>query len=115
MSADCIFCKIAKKEIPSEIVYESDEIVAFKDIKPVAPHHILIIPKKHIPTLDDLPDEDAPLIAKMFLVARDLARSLGISEKGYRTVFNCREEGGQEVFHLHLHLIGGRKMNWPPG
>jgi histidine triad (HIT) family protein len=113
--SECVFCKIAKKELPAEIVYESEDIIAFKDIKPKAPHHILIIPKKHIPTLDDVKDEDYALIGKMFLVARDIARSIGVSEKGYRTVFNCKSDGGQEVYHLHLHLLGGRKMHWPPG
>ena len=112
---ECIFCKIAKKELPADVIYESDNIIAFKDIKPKAPYHILIIPKKHIPTLDDISEQDQIILGKMFLVARDIARSLGINERGYRTVFNCKSDAGQEVYHLHLHLMGGRKMRWPPG
>ncbi len=112
---ECVFCKIVKGEVSADIIYKSDEIVAFKDIKPKAPYHILIIPKRHIPTLDDISDEDYILIGKMFIVARNIARSIGINKAGYRTVFNCRVDGGQEIYHLHLHLLGGRKMNWPPG
>jgi len=115
MAMECIFCKIVRKEVSAEIIYESDKIVAFKDIKPKAPHHILIVPKKHIPTLNDIKDEDKELIGEMFLIAKKIAKDLGIAEKGYRTVFNCNPDGGQEIYHLHLHLLGGRKMHWPPG
>ncbi len=112
---DCIFCKIASKEIDSSIVYEDNDIFAFRDINPVAPFHILIIPKKHISTLNDLSPEDQPLLGKMILVAKQIAEDEGFAKKGYRLVLNCEKDGGQEVFHIHLHLIGGRKMKWPPG
>jgi histidine triad (HIT) family protein len=106
-----IFKKIIDREIPADIVYEDDEILAFKDIRPIAPVHVLIIPKKEIPTIDDLDDEDGRLVGKMVLVARDLARSLNISEKGYKLLFRVREDGGQEVPHIHLHLVGGAKLH----
>ncbi len=112
---ECIFCKIASKEISSSVVYEDDEIFAFRDINPVAPSHILIIPKKHIATINDISDEDKTLLAKMILVAKKIAQDEGFAKKGYRLVLNCEKDGGQEVFHIHLHLIGGRKMKWPPG
>ncbi len=112
---ECIFCKIANHEIPSDIVYEDDQFVAFRDINPQAPVHILIIPRKHIPTVNDLKPEDADLIGKMVLLAKELAAKEGISERGYRLVLNCNREGGQMVFHIHLHLLGGRAMGWPPG
>lgn len=112
---ECIFCKIANHEIPSDIVYEDDKFVAFRDINPQAPVHILIIPRKHIPTVNDLKPEDADLIGKMVLLAKELAAKEGISERGYRLVLNCNREGGQMVFHIHLHLLGGRAMGWPPG
>jgi len=112
---DCIFCKIASKEIAATVVYEDDDILAFRDINPVAPSHILIIPKKHIPTINDLSPEDQSLLGKMILVAKQIAEEEGISKSGYRLVLNCEKDGGQEVFHIHLHLIGGRKMTWPPG
>lgn len=112
---DCLFCKILKKEIPSKIVFEDPDLLAFKDVQPQAPTHILIIPKKHIATLNDLNKEDQGLVGKMVLTAQKLAKDLGISEKGYRTVFNCNAFGGQSVYHVHLHLLGGRSMQWPPG
>ncbi len=112
---DCIFCKIASHEIQSDIVYEDEELVAFKDINPQAPVHILIIPRKHIPTINDLSAEDSELIGKMVLLAKKLAADMEIAERGYRLVFNCNREGGQMVFHIHLHLLGGRAMGWPPG
>ena len=115
MSDDCIFCKISKKEIPSDIVYEDNEIIAFKDIRPQAPVHILIIPKKHIPYIANIEEEDIPLIGKLIFTAKKIARSLGIDESGYRLVFNNGSDAGQEVFHIHLHLLGGRKFKWPPG
>lgn len=112
---DCIFCRIVSEEIPAVIVYSDDEVVAFRDVKPQAPHHIQIIPRRHIPTVDDLNDDDANLMGRMVLVAAGLAEHLGFDEEGYRLVINCRSMGGQEVHHLHLHLLGGRQMNWPPG
>ena len=113
--AETIFSKIIRKEIPAQIVYEDDEVLAFRDINPQAPTHILIIPKKAIATLNDLQPEDAVLIGKLYLVARQLASEMGFAEEGYRTVFNCNRHGGQEVYHLHLHLLAGRQMTWPPG
>jgi len=113
--AETIFSKIIKKEIPSDIVFEDDELLAFKDINPQAPHHILIIPKKDIPTINDVHEEDELLIGKMVTRAKKIAKSFGIDESGYRLVFNCNSNGGQEVYHIHLHLLGGRQMHWPPG
>ena len=112
---ETIFVKIIKKEVPAEIVYEDDEVLAFKDIAPQAPVHILIIPKKEIPTANDIIEEDAPLIGKLFVVAKKLARDFGIADSGYRLVINCNKDAGQAVYHLHLHLLGGRKFTWPPG
>jgi len=108
---DCIFCKIAAGEIPSDFVHKDDEILAFRDIQPLAPTHILIIPKKHIASLVDLDDSDLPLTARMVKVANDLARKEGIAEKGYRLVINTGKDGTQIVQHLHLHLIGGRQLS----
>jgi histidine triad (HIT) family protein len=113
--SETIFSKIIRKEIPAQIVFEDDEILAFRDINPQAPTHILIIPKKPIATLNDVSAEDAPLIGRLFLVAKQLAADLGVAEAGYRTVFNCNPAGGQEVYHIHLHLLAGRQMHWPPG
>lgn len=113
--SDTIFSKIIRREIPADIVFENDRVLAFRDINPQAPVHILIIPKKPIPTLNDIQAEDAPLLGELFVVAAQLAAEEGIAEAGYRTVFNCRDHGGQEVYHLHLHLLGGRQMTWPPG
>ncbi|MDD4966529.1 histidine triad nucleotide-binding protein [Halothiobacillus sp.] len=113
--SETIFSKIIRREIPADIVFENDRVLAFRDINPQAPVHILIIPKKPIPTVNDIQAEDAPLIGELFVVAAQLAAEEGIAEAGYRTVFNCRDHGGQEVYHLHLHLLGGRQMTWPPG
>lgn len=110
-----IFSRIAAGEIPADIVYSDDEIVAFRDLHPQAPHHILIIPRKQIPTVLDIEPDDAGLIGRMVIVAGKLARELGFAERGYRLVFNCKDDGGQEVYHIHLHLLGGRGMKWPPG
>ena len=110
-----IFSKIINKEIPAEIVYEDDELLAFNDINPQAPVHILIIPKKEIKTLNHLKPEDQEIAGKMVLLAKDLAKEHHIDKTGYRTIFNCNDDGGQTVFHIHLHLIGGRPLNWPPG
>lgn len=114
--ADCIFCKIARKEIPSSLVYEDETVVAFKDLEPQAPVHVLVIPKKHIESLLALTDEDKALVGHILAdVVPQLARELGVSEKGFRVVANTGEEGGQSVKHLHFHLLGGRSMQWPPG
>ena len=107
---NCIFCKIIKKEIPSSIVYEDSEILAFRDINPVAPVHILVIPKKHISSLIDLNEEDELLIGKIYTVINKIVKQEGIDEKGFRVVVNCGEDGGQEVKHLHFHIIGGKKL-----
>lgn len=114
MSADCLFCKIAAKKIPSKIVYEDPEIFAFEDISPQAPTHILLCPRKHFVSLDDAQAEDQALIGKLHLVAAQLARERNLLA-GYRTVFNNGAGAGQSVFHLHLHLLGGRQFRWPPG
>lgn len=105
-----LFEKIIAGDIPGDFVHKDDQVVAFRDINPVAPTHILIVPRKPIPTVNDIADDDAPLIGHMFLIARDLAKKEGIAEGGYRTIFNCNDDGGQEVYHLHLHLIGGRRL-----
>lgn len=112
---DCIFCKIASKEIPASIVYEDEQVVAFKDVNPAAPVHVLLIPRKHIPTMFDLTEEDANLVGHIHLVASRIAQQLGLGEKGFRLVGNCKEDAGQTVFHLHFHLLGGRQFQWPPG
>lgn len=109
----CLFCRIAKRELPSKTAYEDDRVVAFHDISPQAPVHILICPKKHIATLNDVTSEDAPLLAHMFDTARKVAEQAGVAQTGYRTVFNVNADAGQTVFHLHLHVIGGRKLTWP--
>ena len=110
-----LFTKIINREIPADIVYEDDQIIAFNDINPQAPVHILIVPKKEIATLNDLETKDQEILGKMFLTAKKLAVKLNIDKTGYRTVFNCNEHGGQTVFHIHLHLLGGRQLVWPPG
>ncbi len=112
---DCIFCRIAAGDIPAVKVFEDDEIVAFRDIRPQAPQHIQVIPKRHVETIQDLTLIDNALIGKMVLTANQIAREQGIANSGYRLVFNCRSDGGQEVYHIHLHLLGGRQMIWPPG
>jgi histidine triad (HIT) family protein len=115
MSTDCLFCKIAQGDIPAKLVYEDELVVAFHDINPMAPQHILLIPRKHIPTTLDLVAEDKSLIGHIHVVAGQIASQLGIAEEGFRLVNNCNELGGQVVWHLHFHLLGGRKMTWPPG
>jgi histidine triad (HIT) family protein len=109
----CLFCRIIRGELPSEAVYRDDLVVAFKDIGPQAPIHFLICPIRHIPTLNDVQPEDGELLVHMFQVAQKLAEQFGVHEKGYRTVFNVNAEAGQTVYHLHLHLIGGRVLSWP--
>ena len=113
--SDCIFCKIASGDIPAEKIYENDQVIGFRDLNPHAPTHVLVIPKKHFSTINDLKDEDKSLVGDMFLAAKQIAADEGLSERGYRTVMNCNEEAGQTVFHIHLHLLGGRRMQWPPG
>lgn len=108
--SDCIFCKIAKKEIPSSIVYEDNDIIAFRDINPVTPIHILVIPKKHIESILDIKEEDEILVGKIHTVINKIAKQEGISEKGFRVIVNCGEDGGQEVKHLHYHILGGKKL-----
>ena len=110
-----LFEKIIAREIPADIVYEDEDVVAFRDVGPQAPTHVLVIPRKPIPTINDLEPEDAELVGKLFLAAKKIAADEGIAEAGYRTVINCNAAGGQSVYHLHLHLIGGRPMQWPPG
>lgn len=110
MSEECIFCKIVARQIPSTIVYEDEDILAFKDINPVAPVHILIIPKKHIPTITDMSENDIDLIGRIHFSAGKIAKDAGIFEKGFRLVNNCRSDGGQVVYHLHYHLLGGKKL-----
>jgi len=113
--ADCLFCKIIKREIPSSIVYEDDRLLAFNDINPQAPTHVLIVPKRHIATVSALTAADDQLIGEMVRRAAAIAEERGISTGGFRTVFNTNRDAGQTVFHIHLHLIGGRPMQWPPG
>ena len=110
-----IFTKIINKEIPADILYENDSVIAFRDVSPQAPVHFLVIPKKEIPTLNDIEEVDKDIIGELFLVAKELAKIEGLEKKGYRTIFNCNEDGGQTVFHIHLHVMGGRQMEWPPG
>ena len=109
----CLFCKMVAGEIKPDLVYEDENVLAFRDINPQAPVHILIIPKIHIATLNDL--DDADLAGQLLQTAIKLAKQEGLADDGYRTVFNCNKQGGQDVFHLHMHLLGGRQMNWPPG
>lgn len=112
---DCLFCKIVAKEIPATICHEDDHVIAFDDINPRAPHHVLIIPRKHIATLNDLTEDDTLLVGHITQTAKQLAKARGINESGYRLAWNCNADAGQEVFHIHLHLLGGRPMRWPPG
>ncbi len=112
---NCLFCKIASGELESDIVYQDETVVAFRDIHPQAPHHILVIPRKHIATVNDAQAEDSALIGKLVLTAQQVATELGVAIDGYRLVMNCNGHGGQTVFHIHLHLLAGRPMHWPPG
>jgi histidine triad (HIT) family protein len=112
---DCIFCKIINGEIPAKLLYQDERVVAFDDINPQAPQHKIIIPRKHLPTLNDLHQEDSELAGHMMHVAAKLAKELGIAEDGYRVVANCNANAGQTVFHIHYHLLGGRRLAWPPG
>ena len=113
--ADCIFCKIAAKQIPAKIAFENGQLLAFHDIHPMAPIHLQIIPKKHVARVSDLDMESAGIVAQLVLTANKLAAEMGVAEPGYRLVINCNPAAGQSVYHLHLHLLGGRSMSWPPG
>jgi histidine triad (HIT) family protein len=112
---DCLFCKIVNREIPGDIVFEDEEVLAFNDINPQAPTHVLIIPKRHIATLNDLEEGDLALVGRLQYVAARLARERGFAEEGYRVVMNCNDLGGQTVYHIHMHLMGGRRFTWPAG
>ena len=111
----CLFCKILAGDVPADVVYETDRVLAFRDINPRAPTHVLIIPRRHIPTISDVVPEDAEEIGLLFAAAGEIAHAEGFSDDGYRVVMNCNEAAGQTVFHLHLHLLGGRTFDWPPG
>ena len=113
--SECLFCKIAAGEIPAEIVYESDTALAFRDINPKAPTHVLIIPREHVSTINDIEDEHQALVGSLFTAAKEIAADEGLADDGYRAVMNCNEAAGQSVFHIHLHLLGGRNLDWPPG
>ncbi len=113
--ADCLFCSIVNGKIKGEIVYQDDAVLAFKDVRPAAPVHVLIVPRKHIESVSSLQPEDFPVIGAIFIAAAKLAKDLGIAESGYRVVVNDGADAGQSVFHLHYHLLGGRPMRWPPG
>ena len=112
---DCLFCKIIKKQIPSEMLYEDDKVIVIKDISPQAPVHVIIIPKQHIDNLNCLKEDQSEIIGHIFMVATKVVQTLGIANTGYRIVSNCGEQGGQTVQHIHFHLLGGRLLEWPPG
>jgi len=113
--SDCLFCKIIAGEIPAGKIYEDEDILGFKDINPQAPQHVLFVPKRHISTLNDLQPDDATLVGKLYLAAKQYAAETGVAEEGYRAVMNCNALAGQTVFHIHLHMLAGRPMHWPPG
>ena len=112
---DCLFCKMISGEIPCDIVYENESVFAFRDIDPKAPTHILLIPRKHIRSINELGESDQTLAGELLLIAKKIAKDEGIDESGFRTIFNTNSDGGQTVFHMHMHILGGRKMAWPPG
>ena len=112
---DCLFCRIVTKEIPAKIVFEDPHLLAFEDVNPQAPVHMLIIPKEHIEKVSDLTERNIEMVGRLILAAKNIADKRGIKESGYRIVMNCNRDAGQAVFHLHLHLLGGRKFTWPPG
>lgn len=114
-NSDCLFCKILDGDIAADIIYESATAIAFRDINPQAPTHVLIIPRKHIATINEITDDDQALVGSLYSAAREIAAAEGFAEEGYRAVMNCNEGAGQTVFHLHLHLLGGRDLSWPPG
>ena len=113
--SNCLFCKIAAGDLDADIIYESDTAIAFRDMNPKAPTHVLIIPRQHIATINDIDPEHEAIVGSLFSAARSIAAQEGLSEDGYRAVMNCNEAAGQTVFHLHLHLLGGRTLGWPPG
>lgn len=115
MSGSCLFCRIVRKEIPGEVVYETEEVLAFRDIKPEAPVHVLVVPKKHIASIAELDAGDEPLIGTLFGAAREIAEREGVADSGYRMVINAGGDAGQSVDHVHLHVLGGRGLRWPPG
>ena len=112
---DCVFCRIVEGEIPAEVVYEDDQVLAFRDLNPQAPLHVLVIPRRHISTINDLESGDAELVGRLYLAAKKIAGDAGFATRGYRTVMNCNSEAGQSVYHIHLHVLAGRAMQWPPG
>jgi histidine triad (HIT) family protein len=113
--SDCLFCRIVRRESPASIVYEDERVLAFNDINPQAPTHVLLVPKRHIGSLNELNEDDDTIVGELVRRAADIARTRGISERGFRVVFNTNRDAGQSVFHIHLHLLGGRGMRWPPG
>lgn len=113
--AECIFCRIAAGKIPADKVFEGNEVVAFRDVNPQAPQHVLIIPRQHIESVNELKEEDASLVGRMVLAAKEIAAKLEVAQSGYRLVLNTNRAAGQAVFHIHLHLLGGRNFSWPPG
>jgi histidine triad (HIT) family protein len=113
--SDCLFCKIRDGEIPADIIYENDDVLAFNDVNPQAPVHLLIIPKKHISTVNDIVDDDHLVMGKLFSAAKLIASQRGVSDDGYRLVVNCNEKAGQTVFHIHMHMLADRALTWPPG
>ncbi|MGY3726024.1 MULTISPECIES: histidine triad nucleotide-binding protein [Cobetia] len=112
---DCLFCKIINREIPADIIYEDEEVLAFNDINPQAPTHVLIIPKQHIATLNDIEESQLATVGRLQYTAARLAKEYGFADDGYRVVMNCNEDGGQTVYHIHMHLMGGRRFTWPAG
>ncbi|GMV05406.1 MAG: putative HIT-like protein [Gemmatimonadota bacterium] len=114
-ASDCIFCRIASGDIPATVVHRDEHVVAFRDLHPQAPVHVLVIPREHVASLDAATDGHGALLGRLFLAARDVARAEGIAEDGYRTVLNVGADGGQTVHHLHVHVLGGRSLGWPPG
>lgn len=112
---NCIFCKIAAGEIESDVVFEDERSVAFRDTNPQAPTHVLVVPRRHIPTINDLKEADAEDVGRLLLVAQEIAKREGVEQSGYRVAMNCMEGAGQSVFHIHLHVLGGRRFRWPPG
>lgn len=113
--SDCLFCKILDGDIPADVIHETPTTIAFRDINPQAPTHVLIIPREHVSTINDLDEQHEKLVGSLFTVARQIAAEEGLAEDGYRVVMNCNEGAGQSVFHIHLHLLGGRTFSWPPG
>jgi len=112
---DCLFCKIVSGDIPADILHQDEDVIAFRDVNPQAPVHFLVIPKKHISTVNDLQPADAELVGKLYLAAKTVAAEQGMDESGYRCVINCNDDGGQTVHHVHLHVLGKRQLTWPPG